>query len=93
MSNSYLILLPPFLEMDFLTQLAPLTSGARYSFLVKGGSVHCRMFRNNSGLCPLDRYSSISFPTFDYQNVSTYCSMFLEGKITPFGDYCCRGVY
>lgn len=64
MSPSFrLTLLPLFLELGFSTQLAPLTFGARYFFLMESGSVHCRMCSNDSGFYPLDRCSSTLFPT------------------------------
>lgn len=87
-----LILLPLILKLGFST-LAPLTSGVRYLFLMEDFPEHCRMFSSNSGLYPLDRCSSMSFPMVTTKNISTYCQMFLGGKITHFENFCFRDIY
>lgn len=87
-----LILLSLFLKLGFST-LAPLTSGVRYLFLMEDFPEHCKMFSSNSGPCPLDRCSSMPFPTVTTKIVPTYCQMFLRGKITPFENLCFRDIH
>lgn len=84
-----LILLPFFVKLCFST-LAPLTSGVRYLFLMEHFPEQCLAATR---LYPLDRCSSMPFFTVTTKNISTYCQMFLGGKITPFENFCFRDIH
>lgn len=43
--------------------------------------VHCRMFKSNAGVYPLDA-SSFPSPQWNNQKYLRHCQVFLEGKIT-----------